>query len=225
MYMSLAPNLDSYAGLDIKSRWNHPASNLIERNGQAMPGGFVPFQAGKHRILRIRPWPKVNGKTFAIWPRWIKPLRWGPCCSFGNLLLVGLSAVCLNRNATYLSNLVSKKTASLLMYYTHSHTFSKEVYHVLPWSSTCSFVVWPTSWGLNITTTELVRSPLMFGRCSTTSSWTWKILTGNRLRVRINLRDQHGKFEHNHLNLFDVKSSISSFKKSQYSCACSWKNH
>ena len=26
--------------------------------------------------------------------------------------------------------------------------------------------------GLNITTTEVVRSPLMFGRCSTTSSWT-----------------------------------------------------
>lgn len=146
MYMSLAPNLDFYADLDIKSRWNHPASNLIERNGQAMPGGFVPFQAGKHRILRIRPWPKVNGKTFAIWRRWIKPLRWGPCCSFGNLLLVGLSAVCLYRNATYLSNLVSKKTASLLMYYTHSHTFSKDVCHVLPWSSTCSFVVWLTWW-------------------------------------------------------------------------------
>ena len=27
-----------------------------------------------------------------------------------------------------------------------SHTFSKESSHVLPWSSTCSFVAWPTWW-------------------------------------------------------------------------------
>ena len=38
------------------------------------------------------------------------------------------------------------------------------------------------------------------------------------------LRDQHGKFERHHLNLFDVKSSICSIKKSQYSCARSRKN-
>ena len=75
--------------------------------------------------------------------------------------------------------------------------------------------VWPT-WCRLITTITVLHSPLMFGRCSTTSSWTWRILTGNGLRVW----DQHGKLqtgklEHHHL--FDVKSSICSSKTSRFS--------